>query len=416
MESNKKTGKKTGHEEYAEKAGAYLDFLCNAIQTRSTGSAGNRQATDFFAEIIGPYGYTVESESFDCLDFKSGKASLEAGGESFEVYPGPFSPGCDVESELETVSTLGELETCQCEGKVLLMKGEISAEPLMPKNFVFYNPDHHKKIYALLETKKPAAIIAATGFRPELVGAMYPYPLIEDGDFDIPSGYCKDTAGEEIAGRRGERFKLRIDSERIPSTACNIIARKKPEATQKIVICAHIDSKAGSPGASDNASGTVVLLLLAEMLSDYQSRICIEIVAFNGEDHYSAAGQMDYLHKYQKEIDKIILAVNIDGAGYKVGKTAFSFYGCSDNTKANICKILSKYGGLTEGETWQTGDHMIFVQNLKETMAFTSENISFLMKTITHTEKDKTDIIECEKLVEIAFALRDVVISVDSKN
>ncbi|WP_135612498.1 M28 family metallopeptidase [Methanococcoides sp. AM1] len=402
--------------EYSENAKVYLNALCDVKPTRSTGSAGNREATDFFAKIIRPYDYAIESDSFNCMDFESGKSSFGSGDGSFEIFPSPFSLECNVESELETVSTIEELEKCKCGDKILLMKGKICDEQLMPKNFVFYNPEHHKKIYSLLETKKPAAIITATERNPDLVGAIYPYPLIEDGDFDIPSGYCKDTVGKEIAKRTGDLFKLKINSKRIPSTACNVIARKNSEADKKIVICAHIDARASTPGASDNASGTVVLLLLAKMLSDYQSNICIEIVAFNGEDHYSVAGQMDYLHKYQKEFDKIILAINIDDVGFKKGKTAYSFYECSDETKQNISKILSKHKGLTEGDSWYSGDHMIFAQDLKETMAFTSESIPFLMKTITHTEKDTPDIIEYEKLVEVAFALRDIVTHIDSEN
>ena len=52
------------------------------------------------------------------------------------------------------------------------MLGDICAEQLMPKNFVFYNPDHHKRIYAFLEEKMPAAIITATERKPEMVGAL----------------------------------------------------------------------------------------------------------------------------------------------------------------------------------------------------------------------------------------------------
>jgi len=106
------------------------------------------------------------------------------------------------------------------------MKDEICSEQLMPKNFIFYNPDHHKKIYALLEEKQPAAIITATAKKPELVGALYPFPLIVDGDFDIPSVYCTDIIGKEIATHIGGMFKLTIQAERIPSTANNVIARK----------------------------------------------------------------------------------------------------------------------------------------------------------------------------------------------
>ncbi|NPE28696.1 M28 family peptidase [Methanococcoides sp. SA1] len=399
--------------EYSEKAKEHLNFLCDVKPTRSTGSAGNREATDFFARIVTPYSDVVESEPFRCMDFESGESFLMLMDRSFEIYASPFSLGCGVEAELEIVTTVEELEECNCRGKILLMKGKICDEPLMPKNFIFYNPEDHKKIYSLLEAKEPLAIVTATGSKPELVGAIYPYPLIEDGDFDIPCAYCTDDVGEKIAKGISGLFKLRIDSKRIPSTACNVIVRKNPEADKKIIICAHIDSRASTPGASDNASGTVVLLLLAQMLSNHQSNICIEIVALNGEDHYSVAGQMDYLQKYQKEFDKIILTINVDDVGYKEGKTAYSFYECSDKTKQNVCKTLSNYEGLMEGELWYSGDHMIFAQNLIETMAFTSECIPFLMKTITHTEKDKPEIIDYGKLVEVAFALKDIVISMD---
>ena len=49
------------------------------------------------------------------------------------------------------------------------MREAISAEQLMPKNFVFYNPEHHQKTIALLESRKPAGIITATKRNPEQV-------------------------------------------------------------------------------------------------------------------------------------------------------------------------------------------------------------------------------------------------------
>ena len=96
----------------------------------------------------------------------------------------------------------------------------------------------------------------------------------------------------------------------------------------KVVIAAHIDAYEDSPGALDNASGIVVLLLCAEMLSNYRGENCVEIAAFNGEDHYSAGGQMDYLKRYGGEFPGILLAVNIDDAGYKQGRSSYSFYEC----------------------------------------------------------------------------------------
>ena len=393
----------------SEKAKEYLDALCGVKPNRRTGSPGNREATDFFSAMVKKWNYEVDTTPFPCLDYESGKASLICQDQAHEIHISPFSLGCDVTSELVTVSTITELEKCQCRDKILLMRGEICAEQLMPKNFVFYNPDHHKRIYALLEEKQPAAIVAATEKKPELVGALYPFPLIEDGDFSIPSVYCTDIVGKEMTVNTGKVFRLATEAKRIPSTACNVIARKNHDASRKIVVTAHIDAYWSTPGALDNASGTVVLLLLAEMLEDYDGKSAIEIVAFNGEDYYSAGGQMDYLSRYGDDLDRIALAVNLDDLGYKQGKTAYSLYECPDEIEQKAYDNFSRYFGMAKGEPWYQGDHMIFVQKGKPAIAMTSEKMPELMTSITHTSKDTPDMVDCEKLVEAASALRDFI-------
>jgi len=155
------------------------------------------------------------------------------------------------------------------------------------------------------------------------------------------------------------------------------------------------------------------LLLLAEMLQDYDKSLCIELVAFNGEDHYSAGGQMDYLSRYGSELRNILLVFNVDDVGYKKGKTAFSFYGCTDEIQQRLRYILNNYDGLIEGEQWYNGDHMIFVQKGKPALALTSEKMQELMAAITHTEKDTPNIIDTAKLVETARVLKDVIINLE---
>ena len=390
---------------YHSEAEAYLATLCGVQPNRRVGSPGNRAATDFFAQTVQPWGYELDTTPFPCLDFQSGEVSLICQDESFQAYISPYSLPCDVTAQLTVVSTIEELEDCVCGDTILLLKDAISAEQLMPKNFVFYNPDHHQRVFSLLEEKQPAAIITATGKNPDLVGAAYPFPMIEDGDFDIPSVYCRDTVGERIAEHPGEVLRLRTDARRIPATANNVIARKNPEAREKIVVCAHIDAYGDSPGASDDASGIVVELLLAEMLEDYCGPMGVEIVAFNGEDHYSAGGEMDYLRRYGQSLEQVLVAINIDDVGYVRGKTAYSFYQCPDEIRKKAVTTFGGYGGLMKGDQWYQGDHMIFVQSGKAAMAITAERMSELMASITHTARDVPEIVDSPKLVEIAHAL-----------
>ena len=396
-------------DDYAAKAQLYLETLCSVKPNRRTGSSGNREATDFFADTIRPYGYEIDATPFDALDYICGGSVLTHGEAAFQVHVSPYSLGCDVLAELITVSIIEELKSVDCEGKILLMRGAICSEQLMPKNFRFYNPERHQEIIALLESQKPAGIIAATGRQPDMVGALYPFPMTVDGDFDIPSVYCRDTVGDVLAALQGDSFRLQIDASRLPSSATNVIARLNGGASGKVVLVAHIDAYEDSPGALDNASGVVVLLLCAEMLSDYRGDNCVEIAAFNGEDHYSAAGQMDYLKRYGDEFPGILLAVNIDDAGYKQGKSFYSFYGCSPQLEKKAEDVFWRFDGLVRGAQWSNGDHMIFVQSGVPSLAFTSECMAELMRTVTHTSADTPDIIDGHKLVEIAESLNALV-------
>lgn len=394
---------------YATKAKAYLRSLCNVKPNRRTGSAGNREATDFFADTIRSHGYEADVTPFTCLDYVCDSAALTQNEDIFDVYTSPYSLGCDAVAELVTVSTLEELERTDCEDKILLMRGDICGEQLMPKNFVFYNPEHHQRILALMERRQPAGIVTATAKQPDQVGALYPFPLIVDGDFDIPSVYCRDTVGDTLAARQVDVFRLRIDARRLPSSATNVIARLNLGAARKIVITAHIDAYEDSPGASDNASGTVVLLLCAEMLSDYRGEHCIEIAALNGEDHYSAGGQMDYLQRYGDEFPDILLTINVDDVGYEQGRTSYSLYECAPQLETRTEQVFERFDGLIRGEQWFNGDHMIFVQSGVSSVAFTSECMPELMRTVTHTSADTPDILDCYKLVDVAAALNDLV-------
>ncbi len=400
---------------YITKAASYLSYLCAVQPNRRTGSPGNRAATEFVANNLAQLGYELDTTPFDCLDYTCGESTLVSSEKPFEIFASPYSLGCDVSSELISVSSVQEIEDLNCQDKILLMRGEVCSEQLMPKNFVFYNPDHHKKLVALLEKINPAAIITATTRTPDQVGALYPYPLIIDGDFNIPNAYCTDKIGERLHHKRGQIFRLAIDAERIMATANNVIARKYPEAknseaknpgaAQKICVTAHIDAYENSPGASDNASGTVVLMLLAEMLSEFRGKSSLEIAALNGEDHYSAGGQMDYLHRYGNELDRIRLVINIDDVGYVQGKSAYSTYDCPPHIQLKAESVLGEFENIIQGEQWFNGDHMIFVQKSVPAIAFTAELISELMATITHTHLDTPDVVDPQKVVEVSCAL-----------
>jgi aminopeptidase YwaD len=401
--------------ELSAKAAQYLQRLCLEIPTRHVGSPGNRAATEFFAEVVASFGLRTETQEFDCIDWATDAVRLVVDGDVFEANGSPYSLSCQVSAPLAVVSTVEELEAVEAANAILLMRGGITKEQLMPKNFPFYNPDEHRRIIHLLESKTPRAIIAATSRNPEVAGAVYPFPLIEDGDFDIPSVYMTDEEGSRLARRAGEQISLDVRSARIPARGCNVIAHQGGGANRRVVVCAHIDAKPNMPGAIDNATGVTTLLLLAELLEGYGGRLGVEIVALNGEEYYSSPGEVRYLRGNEGRLSEILLSINLDGAGFHQGDTVYSLYECPDATAGAIREVFSSRQDMREGDQWYQSDHMIFAQNRVPALAITSQRFMALLGEIAHTTGDVPGIVDCAKLVNAALALRELVLDLDGR-
>ena len=399
------------HSTLSAKAKKYLNTLCVDINDRSVGSEGNRRATRFFSDELAALGWDVSAQSFDAVDWKEGGAVLKIRDRVFNVQVSPYSTGCSFNAPLAVVSNIAELERGDLKGRIVLLHGEIAREQLMPKNFVFYNPEIHQKIISLLEGSGALALVCATGKNAALAGGVYPFPLIEDGDFELPSVYMTEEEGKRLIEYAGMDASIRSVSERIPGKGYNVVGKNGKDTERRIVITAHIDSKKGTPGAIDNATGVVVLLLLAGLLKDNPGAGQIEVVAFNGEDYYSVPGQMAYIMANRNKFDTIAFNINIDGAGYIDGKTTFSLFDLPGDLHAKTLEIINKYEGITEGVQWPQGDHSIFLQYGRPALAVSSQFLidNFDSHDITHTPRDNPDIVNADKLVEISLALNDLI-------
>jgi aminopeptidase YwaD len=140
------------------------------------------------------------------------------------------------------------------------------------------------------------------------------------------------------------------------------------------------------------------------------------MVTFNGEDYYSAPGQIAYIRKYASTFPEILLAVNLDGLGYVEGKTAYSFYDCPAGVTEMVEKVFTSHNEFIQGGAWYQSDHSIFIQNEVPAMAITTDQFSEVWAGIAHTEKDSPDIVDTSKLVRAALGLRDLILELDNQN
>lgn len=402
------------HKTLINQARNLIDQFCVQIDSRRLGSEGNHQASTIFDQWMADIGFAVEKQVFDCQDWQGEGATLTIKGDHFEVFPSPYSLGCRVEAELVIATTLDEVKKCDAQGKLLLLRGEIAQTQLFPTNFPYYYPDEHRAIYEALLALNPTALLTATGFNPDVAGAQYPLHMIADGNFNIPSVYLSEEEGLRLSAHADSTAKLVSTCRRIPTHAWNSLARLNPQAEEKLVLCAHIDTKPDTPGAVDNAAGIVTLMLLAELLKAHQPGCCIEIVSLNGEEHYAAAGEIAYLASLQGTLNKIKLVVNLDGLGFIGSETAWSLYGCPDELAGRVRSSLQVQPGLVEGTPWFEGDHTAFIQQGVPAVALNSADLGQMIKHFIHTPNDRPDKVDPQKLVEAALALKELVITLSS--
>ena len=153
-----------------------------------------------------------------------------------------------------------------------------------------------------------------------------------------------------------------------------------------------------------------MLLLLAELLAGYEGGLGIELVAMNGEDYFSNPGEQQWLAHNAGRFSDILLGINIDDVGYRNGRVAYSMYDCPAEIASVVHQVVAPRQGLVEGEPWYQGDHGLYLINQIPALALTSEALAELMGGITHTPRDTPEIIDPDKLVEVAGALADLVL------
>jgi aminopeptidase YwaD len=253
------------------------ELLETIIKERPVASMANERVLDMIQTEAIQMGWNVISKSFVCTKWEKGRSSIEIGKHSHEIFPSPFSKAYKGNGDTIVIHSLEELESFNITEKIVFLKDNIAKEPMQPKNFPFYYPDEHKHVIDLLEEKKPRAIIAVTG-KHEMCG-LNPFPMFEDGNFSIPSAYINELTANNILTENGA-VNLNIVSNNSSEKSRQIIVTRKAKgrAAGKIIICAHMDTKYGTPGAIDNAAGVVVLLKIMEKLKNYTNLYDIDIM------------------------------------------------------------------------------------------------------------------------------------------
>ena len=391
----------------ADQALEHVKHLAVQIGSRPIGSPANLAAAGYISEVYTICGLSVERQEIPCPDWTAEQTSLDLNGDLLEASANTFSPSCNVSAVTEPICTMAELEGAFIAGRILVFYGDMAQTELATKGGIYVS-DRDRRILQLLEERQPAGIIT---INPTLHAR---WRIIEDFDLNIPSVTVSASSGLKLLRKPGAMVHIKIGTHRSPSHTDNVVGRLEGEIPQRIVFCAHYDSKVDTPGAYDNAAGVGVLLALGERLSRSRHRHTLEWVAFTGEEG-AGLGDMEYARQAQRNgngFDQITTLINIDGVGPFTSTTTAASFAASPEFDALLDRKMSRFPGVIREAPWPASDHYIFYSNGTPSIALTSKGI----RDIYHTVSDTFDWISGQKLAEAAQLVLDLLEELDNQD
>ena len=378
---------------------AHLQHLCVKIGPRPIGSRGNLAAADYIRDVFHTAGLAVHDQRFDCPDWLHAETRLELNGNALAAAANVYSPACDVTAPLIAVCTLAELEAAEITGHIAVLYGDLTKEPLIPKNCLLYNTDRDQTIIRLLEEKQPAALLTVH-LQPACLTR-----LIEDWSLNIPSATVPAEAGLVLLRHIGQMACLKINTRAAPSYSATIVGQKVGKRPAHIVMCAHYDTKVETPGALDNAAGVAALLTLAERLAQSKADAGLEFVAFTGEEYSNGEADTEYIRLKGEDLGHVLAAINLDGIGYAISANSITLMAHSSALHEHVAAVVANYPGVMWVEPWPQSNHSTFAWRGVPSLALSSIGAF----GIAHLPIDTIDQVSVDKLNEVVSVVLDIV-------
>jgi aminopeptidase YwaD len=373
----------------AERIDHHLRVLAEDIGARPPGSAANGRATAHVATTLERAGLIVRCDPFRTRWWEPGPGRLCVAGRELVVVPNPYSAPCDLgRAGVVTAASLPALEALANgpAGRVVVLTDALAREPLWPVAFPFLAEPNHRAIAAALLAARPAAAIAVSD---------HWQPILEDPDLGVPSTTIRPADADGLV--TGAEVALRLGGSVHRGDGVNVAARTTG-AGRRLVLSAHVDSKVTTPGAFDNAGGVAVLLALAER--GLPTGVPVEVVAFNGEDHVDACGEVAWLAA--TDLAEIAAIVNIDGAGLRGRGSSLAPMACPPELQERLAVLVAERSGWELADPWCESGHAVLAMRGIPALAITTAGVHEAMTSVAHTAADTVEVVDVEVLADVA--------------
>jgi aminopeptidase YwaD len=370
---------------------------------RPIASPANQSAANYIRDTFSRIGLDVEEQPYECTAWEHSSTLLEVDGFHLSATANAFSLPCDVTAPILSACSIAELETISLEGPklfkkhILLLYGDLTRAPIAAKSW-FLKEEHDIRIVELIEAIQPAAMLAPP------TGTDYYGQATEDWELDLAAATISNDTALQLLHQKGKQVHLLIDSHRLPAKARNILARTSNMVKNRLVLCAHFDTKINTPGATDNACAIACLLALAESLISTNLTFGLEFIAFNGEE-YLPLGDDEYLKRSNSYFKEILACINMDGIGPALGTSSITAMACSPELEEKLKTIASHFPGVVWVPPWPESNHSTFAMRGIPAVALGSVG----MRDLAHSTDDGLEKVDPEKLNEVVSLVTEIV-------
>ncbi|WP_318616373.1 M28 family peptidase [Sporosarcina sp. YIM B06819] len=276
-------------------------------EPRVAGTESEKQAAAYLIKELENYGYDVGVQPFTFERYvMPEKTDLQLAGFEGTFTPAPFhySVSGTVTGELINAGhgLKEDYDKIDAQGKIAVVTVERT---------YFYE--------LVLHASKAGATAILIHFPED--NPIDTWTLGKHSDDYIPALALSHKDYMKISKNMDKKATVTIEGARVDqSESQNIMVTKQPDAEQDastdiVIIGAHYDSVDQAPGASDNASGTSVVLELARMFKDVTTTKELRILFFGAEEE-GLYGSKKYVSAMtEDEIKRSVAMFNLDMVG-----------------------------------------------------------------------------------------------------
>ncbi|NIQ38499.1 MAG: M20/M25/M40 family metallo-hydrolase [Proteobacteria bacterium] len=302
-------------------------YLSETIGSRLSGTEGDCQSIDWMSNHFAAQGLRVELDRFNTLSWEYRSTAFKVGPplnltlDSRAAYYSYPTPKGGVEGELVFVGkgTEEEFAAIDVNGKIAMAQAS-SADPLFWLGSFSTRARRHGAVAFVVCNGSPVAFTPSHSYGrwDHSGGWEHEYPAKDESVPCVTIGSTDAMALLHAVGQSGLSARIVVDCVTEPRDGANVRAfiagTEKPE--ERVLIHAHRDD-GGCSGANDNGSGTVCIMMLAQIMAKLpRPKRTIEFISTGSEEGISD-GMVQYIVNREKEgtLLDAVAGFNIDMVG-----------------------------------------------------------------------------------------------------